>query len=531
MKSIYLFLAAMLYAATSFAQSADVPVKHFAPMAAADNHDIITEQPKGELRYYIRSGRSTWATQFFQDVEQDGIAAQVVFSADGKKAYFKDIISHAATGAWVEGNIEGDKIQVPLGQLVYWWDKDAQGYTNYGMMLARVQTIDGSIQKTKYSIEGNATFRIEGDDLILEGTSGDDTTKAYDGLGLVYTAYGSIPAGEWSYYLDYNTVYTHKKVTPISVPDNLETELYSLERENTGHIVRIAFDGSDVYIQGASENYVPQLWMKGTLKGNKITFPVQFADIYGSYLIFFCGADWAYTQDEDGYWSYKYYWTDGSITFDYDPKNRTLSSQQALLVNNSDTEVGRGEIYRSPTLRPYKERAATPADPSIIYYTDYFQYGGQFSIMMPSVPLKDTEGNFIDPAKTSWKIFVDNDEPYTLYKDEYKYLAEDIDEVPYLFSAEQDEQFSRSYIYEKAYAIYIYQTGFDRIGVQTIYRGGGEEHRSKIGYYDVTHVNGIADTTTPIESFDLSGRPVSKGHKGLTITRMSDGRVVKRLQR
>jgi hypothetical protein len=261
---------------------------------------------------------------------------------------------------------------------------------------------------------------------------------------------------------------------------------------------------------------------------------LQFAQPYASYLLYFCGADAKYEVDETGYGEWLYYWSDGSITFDYDQKTRSFSSKQALCVNNSDTGIDRGEIFRSPIFRPYKEKPGTPADPKVSAFIDYYFSVAGFNIVMLDVPLKDTEGNFLDPTKVSWRLFVDDDEPYTLYRDEYKYLPEDIDEVPYLFDEEQNVYFSRSYIYEKAYALYIYQSGFDRIGVQSIYRGGGEEHASKIVYYNI-NTTGIEDVEAgadkPVRHFDLMGRPVNAGHKGLTITRTADGRVVKRLQR
>ena len=138
------------------------------------------------------------------------------------------------------------------------------------------------------------------------------------------------------------------------------------------------------------------------------------------------------------------------------------------------------------------------------------------------------------PAKVSWQIFIDDDEPYTLYRDEYRYLTEDIDEIPYVYTAEQMEPFSRSYIYEKAYGIYIFETGFRRIGVQTIYRGGGEEHRSNIvyHYFGGDGIETIDNGQWPMDNpvYDLSGRRVSENHRGITITRLPNGRIVKRLR-
>ena len=489
-----------------------------------DAHGIIREQPAGIHRLYMRSGGATYAPIYFQTVTQDGIATEMVFSDDGKKAYFKNIISHAATDTWVEGDVSDGKITVPLGQLVYWFDG------GYGLQLALVE-VKGNITTYTSKSKGSVTFTMKGNDLYLEGTSASPDETIYTGLGLTYT--GSYD-GEWSYYLDYETVLTYKDVAMVDVPSDLKTKTYSMEYEKSGHLVNVCFRDNDVYVQGISENNIPNAWWKGTVSNDgKLVFPLQFAQVYSTYLLYFCGADFQGETTADGSTTWNYLWTDGSATFDFNREAGTFSSRQAVFVNNADDHIERGEAFRAPLFRPYTEKAGTPSDPSIYAYIDYFDLAG-FSILMPSVPLLDTEGNFMDPGKVSWRIFVDDDEPFTLYKDEYKYLTEEIDEIPYLFTPEQQVQFSRSYIYEKAYGIYIFQTGFNRIGVQSIYRGGGEEHSSNIVYY---YFNGdavdkvIADKPAgDVQHFDLSGRRVSDSHRGLTITRLPDGRVVKQLR-
>ena len=549
MKKIILMVAAVAMATSSLAQNklqqqsaselqqftiaeSAVDARTFPRLAPAkaNDHGIISEEPEGDHRMYIRSGGATYASVYFRSDPQDGILGEVVFSPDGKKAYFKNIISHAATGTWVEGDVEGDKITVPLGQMVYWWDVDGAGQRNYGMMLARVK-VNGSVNKYTSVTKGSVTFTIRDNNLYLEDTSGNPDETVYDGLGLVYTAYGSTPAGEWSYYLDYGTVMTLKDVHAIVPPADLVTETFSMEYENSGQVVNIGYDGADIYVQGVSSN-LPEAWMKGTAKGNQVTFPLQYAGNLTSYLLYFCGADFAYVTDEQGYGNWVYYWSDGAAHFTVDPMNGALSTTQALCVNNNDSKIDRGEIFRAPVFKPWTEKAATPANPKVSYFADYFSQAG-FSIMMIDLPLKDTDGNFIDPRKVSYQIYVDDDEPYTLYPDEYKYIDEAIDEVPYLFDEEIYEKYNRSYIYEKAYAIYIYQSGFERIGVQTIYRGGGEEHRSDICYYDLTET-AIADTkataSKAAQHYDLLGRPATPNHRGITISRTADGRVIKQLR-
>lgn len=508
-------------------QSAPVaPDAAFAPLAAplADAHGIITEQPDGDYYIYTRDGGATYASVFFRKETQTGIISEVVFSEDGQKAYIKNVISHATTNTWVEGTVEGSTITVPLGQMVYWFDKDANGKT-YGMRLARVK-VSGSINEYTCDTKGSVTFTIDGDRLILNDTSGDPENTVFDGLGLVYTDEFE---GEWSYYLDYETVMTRMDEMPIFPPNDLYTETYSLEHEGLGHIVRVGFSGNDVYVQGASENNLTAAWMKGTLDGTKITFPAQPAGQGGSFMLYFCGADGTYELDAEGYYTWNYNFTDGSITFDYDPETRSFRSDQTLFLSNSKTAFERGESFHSPLFRPYTEHAGTPSDPKVLYFvTDYFELAG-FNIAMFDVPLYDTEGRFMDPTKLSYQLFVDDDEPYTLYTDEYKYIEHDMDEIPYLYADRHGT------IYEKAYGIYIYQSGFDRFGIQSIYRGGGEEHRSNISYYVFGEDDGIETlTTNPAKAgesvlYDLSGRRVDNAYKGIVVKRRADGSVVKQI--
>lgn len=524
MKRFFFYLPTLLLAVATFAQG-EAPVKRFAPLAplTADNHGIITDQPEGTTRLYIREGKATYAPVYFKDDPQDGILGEVVFSEDGTKAWFKNIVSHAATGTWVEGTVDGDKITVPLGQMVYWFDKDG----GYGLQLARVK-VSGNIQQYTSSVKGNVTFLIKDNDLYLQDTSGDPENTTYDGLGLVYS--GKY-AGEWAYYLDYESIFHFKDVHPVVPPADLTTKPYSMEYMNTsglqtGNLVDVGFYDQDVYVRGVCHDNLPEAWMKGTVKGKEIIFPMQYAGHMASFMLYFCGGE-AYLDPETYAW--KYVLGDGTATFSFDQRTMSFSSEGMLASNSAEDHVDRIEAYLQPVFKPFTERPATPATPSVNHY----QNMGNFTIVMLNLPLKDTKGNFIDPAQLYYRLYVDDDEPFILYPDEYKGLTEPLEEVPYLFPADKVASYSRSYIYERGYAIYLFQTGFDRIGVQTIYRGGGEEHRSEIGYYDIVPagVGTVSDAASkPAQQFDLTGRPVGSNHKGLTITRKADGRVVKHLQ-
>ena len=519
MKKIAIFLAGLLMAAVAGAQSeSPVSPRHdmLKPMLApqADAHGIISEQPEGELRQYTRTGGATYATLYFQKTTQDDMLAETVYDDDGETVWFKNILSHAATGTWVMGKIKNGKIEVPLGQMVYWWDSDANGDA-YGMRLAMV-TVKGSVRNYTVKTTGNAVFAIDGNDLVLEGTSGYDDTDEYVGLGLVYTdAYNN----EWSYYLDYETVYHYVEEKAVVPPDDLQTTTYSMQTGNSGHLVGVGFHGDEVYIQGVSETNIPQAWMKGTIEGDKIVFPLQYAGATTSYLTYFSGADVTYDETTG---RNVYNWTDGSVTYDYDAATQSFSTSQAVFLTNTKEGFDSGESFIAPSFKPFVEKPATPMDPSFeTYYDGYFNIIG-YTYVVLNLPTLDADGNFINPDKMAYRFFVDDDEPYPLYTDEYPDLTEVMDELPYNFS-------DHRYIGAKGTGICIFQTGFDRFGVQTVYRGGGEERVSNIVYYDIVpaNLNEVEPQSQPVSTtcYDVSGRRMSRPGHGITLlrTRYADG--------
>ena len=77
--------------------------------------------------------------------------------------------------------------------------------------------------------------------------------------------------------------------------------------------------------------------------------------------------------------------------------------------------------------------------------------------------------------------------------------------------------------------VYFLGEGLQRIGVQSVYEGGGETNYSEIGWYDLlaSGVTSItADENRTIEYYDLMGRRVdaNKLTRGIYVT--SDGRKI-----
>lgn len=69
----------------------------------------------------------------------------------------------------------------------------------------------------------------------------------------------------------------------------------------------------------------------------------------------------------------------------------------------------------------------------------------------------------------------------TFDPEEYPSLSEETTEMPYNFSNQQN-----IVNYAGMFNVNIYYTGFDSLGVQLIYKGGGEIRKSPITYVSAT---------------------------------------------
>ena len=109
----------------------------------------------------------------------------------------------------------------------------------------------------------------------------------------------------------------------------------------------------------------------------------------------------------------------------------------------------------------------------------------------------------------------------------YTALTSEMTEIPYSFSDGQDFFMAGS-------AVFFFEDVKDveRIGVQSVYKGGSETHESAITWFDVneflTGIEGtnVSEPTVVSEQlYNLNGSAVSNNTKGILLKtmRMSDG--------
>lgn len=501
---------------------AKAPAKAAAPT-------VITEQPAGELKTFARSGDATYAYWgYIFNTTQDGQAIQIVYGA-GNKVYIQDLISQANTGTWVEGTLssDGKTISIPTGQFIYYWDD-----YEYGLVLAKLkaETVEEDGETYDTYVEDESVTEITlavGNDGVITLQNTDENAP----VGLIYD-----DDLTWSGYADWNSVYSPVSYTGVEAPAGLATEDYSLiydggytyedgsTTSRNGHLVKVGKSGNDLYIQGLEAD-LPEAWVKGTIAsdGKSVTFASnQYLGLGNNYFLFFKSGKYTVEYD-DYYGDYDrvYAETEG-LTLTIDGDKLIGGDKDVAIINGGDGEIYYYEVLSAPLLTKYADVAVTPEAPGI-EYEDYFEdYGYNYLSLDISPVVGDSQ--LLDTEKLSYQVFIDlagEVLPYTFYADEYDYLDADLDVVPYLFTDDYDFGEGGSYIY-------LYQGGFDKIGAQVIYTGGGEERRSDITWFDVatgetsveSGIKGISDagkTAGTVNYTDIAGRKVSGSYRGIVI--------------
>ncbi len=248
----------------------------------------------------------------------------------------------------------------------------------------------------------------------------------------------------------------------VVLPNGVEAEEYTMSYEDkdgntSAKTVNVAVDGNDVYFQGFSE-YIPEAWVKGTKDGNTVTFPPM--QLFGEY---------------SGYESYAFYGTD-DVVFTYDAEADTYTAQGEIYGVLGDQYYD-GHYY-NPVIKKVADKAAMPANPEI---TDMENgsYGWYIDFNVPAV---DVNGEDLAIGKLSYMIYTDTQgtiAPLTFTTATHSKLTEDMTEIPYGFTENYDFYSDEIYLND------LYSADWTRIGIQSIYRGGGEENKTEIQWFDI----------------------------------------------
>lgn len=491
---------------------------------------IIDAQPEGKLHANLYFSGESFVDMMGYEAQLpfDGIWGKIVEAPDNKTIYINNPIGAYYSDAWIKGErTTGDTIEVKLPQQFVHEEYDGMSTDAWLYKLVPVKVEqDGETYTTFKPDSTSQTVKYvwRNDSIVLVNTTQDSKL-----LGMC------TETGDWYGYGDYIQQYTVFDQQPVAPKDETKATQMSItyydSGQRYGRVKKAVREGNDIYIAGLNKN-IPSGWAKGTISGNKATFSghqyMGLDTVTASYA-FFEPVSHNMVWDSEIGDSIESLTLADAITFDYDADKGTLSTDSTFVTNQGYKMFNQVFTYDGATIEPWTEKAATPlaVDASTMSYMPFSEeYGYGLLAFAPSE--FDADGYILDANKLYYSIYLDDD-VLTIDPDEYKLFPYETTEIPFTYSDMLD-----FVNYAGLWQVYTFVTGIDRIGVQMIYKGGGEVRKSAITYISATDedpsaVSNVAQTgkVAGVTYTDLSGRRVSRPGKGLFIqtTRLADGTI------
>lgn len=339
----------------------------------------------------------------------------------------------------VTGTLDGNTITIPGGQLL--------GTDDYGDEFL-IGTDDGE------TISENIVFKYDPEAGTLSAVTPFIAESASASEMQLYTYWSAAVFG----------LEAPEKPEAVVIPAGLDTSLYKFDGRDTYQdklvikYVYVGFDADTVYIKGMSD-YIPEGWIKGVKDAEGIyQFPEVFLGVYESFL----GDYDVFTQAT-------------SMTYDAE-KDRFVCDEFITLAGGYAMDE-----FAEIVLSKFSEVAATPADPA---FTDFKFADVTYPKVDFEIPLIGTADEDLNPEKLSYIFFIqkgNEQSPLVLTTDLYEFLEDDMTEIPYNFSDDYDIYNYRLYLNQSEEEVRTWE----KLGLQSIYRGGDEEHKSNIVWFDV----------------------------------------------
>lgn len=535
MKKFLLLIAATALAGTTYAQSITFKkdwgqilsvqkapyVKHLmtqrrhnAPARVTESQtaDNIIYSAEGEERSYYRKTTAYFvAAGSVQQARMEGSACNIVLG-DENKVYVYNPITQYDTYSYIVGQRDGDTITFHTPQIVdVQYNEDYTESTNIYATKFRKKKLsattytfvaDSINTDLKYVIKGDSISLVGGDSIMLALANAEGTWGGYGNAGDVLRKFTD---------------------TTVEVPADAEELTYAMKcSDGTGKGVSVVFKDNDIYIKGIASAH-PDSWVKGNVVGSTITIPsMQYLGLnetYG-YYFYLAGAKKKEVYDPSDDVTYIEYELVPNITMTLDEKSRTFKTDLSLLYNAGNGMLSYDAAYDSPEFSPFNDVATTPATPTISTYMEYNEDAGYGGLVF-TLPTEDVNGNWINPEKMKYIIYGD-DKAYEFTTDLYTGIEENMTEVPYSFTDDLD-----FVLQDGEHIVFLYEGGYSKMGVQSVYYGGDERTVSPIVYQTSDGIK--VKTTAPVstEFYDLQGRRLNNPTPGLTIMKAiyADGSV------
>lgn len=515
-----------------------------AAAAQAQIPEAVTEQPAGTEVFYSRSGCSVQlknGNQISWGQESD-VAIEAV-KTDNGDIYFKNYLGHLFNPerpVWLKGHQEGSTLTIQLPQIAY-IQYNNDGTELQGVLYAMINTLsDKVVPEVAPTERQTVTFEVLPDGTLLQ--------QGEDIMGL------SMAQGEPQFqgYGEFQTTMSPLTRPMAQAPAGIEWSEWSLTHGDGGHRLKVAFDGNgNIYFKGIYPGCPDGIAVASVTNDEVLLESEQLMGI-APYARRFCnlyGATPDATWSQDWLYNTYSFFMQPNVTLHYDADAQAITGAQAqalavspnvpatgeLLVGYHDFKIFRQDGYGQPN-RPcnpviHKFEAFKPSDwPTL-------GMGG----LAFETPYLDRDGGLLNPDQLYYSIYID-DEDGKLWCDPLDYptiaaiAPEGTDEIPAKFDDAFDFNLNISPIFHQMF-LRVY--GMERIGVQQVYKAGGESHVSDIVWMDtatneistqnVSDPLGLSETTAKqgqAQWYDITGRSVAVPGHGLYI-KVQNGKAIK----
>ena len=511
--------------------------KHLMPPPTGTAEDIITD-PQGEkFENAIRSDISFRNMMGMPEI-QNGEALIGEFVVGDDRIWFKPISTYSFAPGYIELEKQTDGTYVAHTPQVF-YDQDNYDGTHILAWTTRFVLKTTDTGAVYYDAEENADGTLNTD---MKFTYENGVLKQVDqrvneqGLPLELLAMTD-PNGNWAIYgsgcITMQALPADMK--PATLPeDKVEHDAvfgYNTLKFDTGELVfnnktyKYATSPSEpdaVYLN-VPESWLADRWVRGTIGADKSwTFEKQYLGTYqaANMHIWFTPATFKIIEaEQNGMKTYGMALAQSdAIVFKYNEAKESYfaSDYDVLEINASPTSSDYIIYsYATPSVNGFPANVSDPADPEFTSFTPYMDFN-KFGVMSFSIPNYDVDGNFLNTEKMFYRVFINQDEtePFELSPEEYPSLSEAITDVPYTYN-----DVSQITCYNTFHNLYFFRSDVNYWGIQSIYKDGDEEKKSKVIWYEVSGVNNIATDVNEGKTvwYDMQGRRVNNPDRGIFI--------------
>lgn len=513
-----------------------------APMKRFAAEDLIYDAPGAE-KVFFRNVEGFGLTFFGEpDIYTfSGIAQKLRF--DGDDVYMYSPVSSYPTETWIKGKVTDDGMTFPLPQpILREYDPDPQwGYEQiYELNVLQLYQDDE---------EGGIWYDTMEDDLpnAIELKRLEDGSYGYEPVMMTcynseYDVYYEMPKylvavttswdpdfyyPEWNGYGDFYDHLIPFDGTPVTAPEGLALETWTVVSEGAGYETGVGFDGDDIYFKGLFKA-MPDAWVKGTVKDGKVTIPCgQFVGINETdniFCFFFAGI-MDHWFDEDLWAQHFEIDLDETGVLEYDEAAKRMTTDQGFVLFTSEDAFIATDYVQTPTIMMQPaDISKVPSVPVVIDTIEFGHWGDYAMVEFITSTLND-EGYWLGPSSDfSYRLISDGEPVIFTPGEDYPAIEEDMEWIPYDFTDDWSVMLDPYVIGDYTDHIVSYHVEskvYTAIQARYVDPTDSKEYLSEPSVFwgEDSGAEGVAENSGEAEYFNLQGIRVSVPGKGLYIVR------------